>query len=102
MKLWMKICLVVLGMALMFGTGYGVAQNTAQRPDACSRRFAVLDADRDGKVARDEFMADAEKVANQQFRKMDANGDGIVTFEELCNFFKANQQKRCQECKQNQ
>ncbi|KKC23844.1 EF-hand domain-containing protein [Sphingomonas sp. SRS2] len=42
------------------------------------KRFLRYDKDRDGKVAREEFLATRRKA----YAKLDANGDGRLSFEE--------------------
>lgn len=42
------------------------------------KRFLRYDKDRDGKVAREEFLASRRKA----YAKLDANGDGRLSFEE--------------------
>lgn len=42
------------------------------------KRFARYDKDRDGSVAREEYLASRRKA----FAKLDANGDGRLTFDE--------------------
>ncbi len=42
------------------------------------KRFARYDKDRDGGVAREEYLASRRKA----FAKLDANGDGRLTFDE--------------------
>ena len=53
------------------------ADRLAQRPMDAS--FTQYDANRDGKVTREEFMA----VRTLLFLRYDANGDGVVTPSEL-------------------
>lgn len=42
------------------------------------RRFARYDKDKDGRVSRDEYLAQRRKA----FAKLDTNGDGRLSFEE--------------------
>lgn len=42
------------------------------------KRFSRYDKDKDGKVAREEFLASRRKA----YAKLDANGDGRLSFEE--------------------
>ena len=44
--------------------------------------FAVIDANRDGRITRDEFLADATARAEKSFARLDANGDGYITRDE--------------------
>lgn len=99
MRVSSKVCLLAVGVALTFGSGYAAAQKRAPRANACANRFAILDVDKDGKVNRDEYLANERARAEQRFRAMDATGDGIVTSDELCNYMQAIRQKRMESCK---
>lgn len=62
------------------GTGGG------QPPAGADRSRSMLergDADRDGKVSRDEFKALHEKRTEEMFRALDAGGDGYIDADEL-------------------
>jgi Ca2+-binding EF-hand superfamily protein len=48
------------------------------------REFYVLDRDRSGYLTPDEVKGDA--VLEQNFKKIDKNGDGRVSLEEFTNF----------------
>ncbi len=37
-----------------------------------------LDADGDGKLTYNEYLASKEKAYERQFKKMDSNGDGFI------------------------
>lgn len=43
--------------------------------------FQQMDANGDGKISHDEYMANAER----QFQRLDANHDGVITQDELHN-----------------
>ena len=51
----------------------------AKRGGFAKKAFATLDANGDGKVSRDEFLAQA----GARFDRMDANKDGFVTPDEM-------------------
>jgi len=68
------------------GTGRVTADAIANSPQAHERAEHVaarvakrLDANGDGVVSRDEFLA----AARQRFAKMDANGDGFISADEI-------------------
>jgi len=52
-----------------------------------SERFATLDADGDGAVTEEEFVAQAQRDsaerASQMFARMDADGDGVLSRDAL-------------------
>ncbi|MCX7590689.1 MAG: EF-hand domain-containing protein [Kiritimatiellae bacterium] len=45
--------------------------------------FEKMDADKDGKVTLDEYLAAWTEVGKARFKTIDANGDGVVTKEEM-------------------
>lgn len=52
----------------------------------CQERFDTLDANHDGKLTKEEFMAAPHRRCDpeQAFNAMDPNGHGFVTKEEFC------------------
>ncbi len=46
-------------------------------------RMEDMDANKDGKVANDEYMVAWKKFMQEQFKRMDVNGDGILYKDEL-------------------
>lgn len=76
----------IAGIAFSQGGGQGKgAQGTAPKY-GCQQRFDELDANKDGKVTKEEFLAAPHRMANaeQNFKAMDVNGDGSLTKEEFC------------------
>lgn len=78
------------GMGPRAGQGPGWGRRRLQQPlrgAPCERHFAGFDADGDGKVTRDEFLAwphprgDAETI----FGERDRDHDGVITQSELCD-----------------
>jgi hypothetical protein len=51
----------------------------------CEKNFEVMDANKDGSISKEEFMA-KHKGANAEklFEAKDANGDGSISKEEFC------------------
>jgi Ca2+-binding EF-hand superfamily protein len=47
------------------------------------QRLKGIDADGNGTISKSEFMAHANKEAEERFNKMDTNGDGQLSKEEL-------------------
>jgi len=76
----------IAGMAFAQGGGQGKGAQGAAPKYGCQQRFDELDANKDGKVTKEEFLAAPHHVANaeQNFRAMDVNGDGSLTKEEFC------------------
>jgi hypothetical protein len=76
----------IAGMAFAQGGGQGMgAQGTAPKY-GCQKRFDELDANKDGTVTKEEFLAAPHYMANaeQNFKAMDVNNDGVLTKEEFC------------------
>lgn len=46
-------------------------------------RFAAIDADKDGAVSREEYLAAGRQNRDARFKALDSNGDGRLTREEL-------------------
>ncbi|WP_029010962.1 hypothetical protein [Azospirillum halopraeferens] len=81
------------------GQGQGTCRQGAAAQPAGQARITVLDTDRNGAVSLDEFLAGPRRgpgVAvpaavvtdhrTAQFRRLDANGDGVLTPGELGRF----------------
>jgi len=53
----------------------------------CQDRFDALDANKDGQLTKDEFLAAPHHRGNaeQMFQAMDVNGRGFVTKDEFCS-----------------
>jgi Ca2+-binding EF-hand superfamily protein len=54
----------------------------ASAPFAAAEEKTKVDADGDGKVSYDEYKASKEKNMERQFKKMDKNGDGYIDADE--------------------
>lgn len=55
--------------------------------ERCEAKFLSLDANKDGKVSREEFSAISNKPddpVDKTFKSRDANGDGFLTQGECC------------------
>lgn len=62
------------------GAGAGPAFGAMMR-DAMT--FEKMDADKDGKVTQDEYLAAWAEVGKTRFKALDADSDGVVTKEEM-------------------
>lgn len=75
-----KSVLAVLALATVASAAPALAQQ--QFPD-----FDTMDANHDGKVTKEEFMAsltaDQKKIGERVFAARDANKDGVITRDEL-------------------
>lgn len=92
MKLMKHVGLFAL-ISTFFITGITFAQGGGQGKGAqsgpgsgCQQRFDEFDANKDGKVTREEFLAVPHHRGNaeQNFKGMDTNGDGLLTKDEFC------------------
>jgi hypothetical protein len=66
----------------------GAGQGGQARPMmGCQERFYAMDTNKDGKVTRDEFMAQDHPGGHAEdvFKSRDANGDGVLTQDEFCS-----------------
>jgi Ca2+-binding EF-hand superfamily protein len=67
-------------MTVVLAAGTAGAQTAESRREA---RFDVMDADHDGRISHDEFVADAKNRAEKLFRRLDVYHDGFLTSDEL-------------------
>jgi hypothetical protein len=84
--LGLMVVFFITGTTFAQGGGQGKgAQGTAPKY-GCQQRFDELDANKDGKITKEEFFAIPHHMANaeQNFKAMDVNGDGSLTKEEFC------------------
>lgn len=58
------------------------AQGRAERPSDPGERFALIDADHDGKLSWEEFSAARPNINRNAFDTIDANGDGGICLDE--------------------
>lgn len=86
----MKYTTTQLCIACCLSAGLTFAQDGAKKPGGeggAPNRMAEflkrLDADADGKVTKDEFLAFTKKEGEDRFAKIDANGDGAADEAEL-------------------
>ena len=89
MKHYKLIFLVVL-VTVFFVTGLASAQGKGGQGAprlGCQDRFDALDANKDGQLTKDEFLAAPHHRGNaeQMFKAMDVNGRGYVTKDGFCS-----------------
>lgn len=75
------------GMAFAQGGGQGKGAQGAAPMMGCQQRFDTLDANKDGQVTKDEFLAAPHRRSNaeQMFDSMDVNGQGYLTKDQFCS-----------------
>lgn len=83
---------LALVVVVMVGIGWAADQSQTGQPGQraprmmCQDRFDAMDANHDGVVTRDEFMAVGHPGGRGQevFKSRDTNGDGVLTKDEFC------------------
>lgn len=88
-----KKLLVVVALAVLLPCNFAGAVDMPQAPSTGAKDMMQIlgtaDADKDGKVSKEEFIAaskkEVEEEATKRFDKGDANKDGFLTQEELKN-----------------
>lgn len=65
--------------ALIAGDGLGADDLTRLMQERSQARFAALDADEDGVVSLEEFLAATDERSQTRFERMGPNEDGVVT-----------------------
>ena len=73
-----------------YAEGTNTTAGTTTKPPAgplagppAAYSFEKMDANGDGKVTQDEYLAAQTELLKQRFAAMDANGDGVVTKDEM-------------------
>ena len=81
-------------------SGVAFAQTAAPKAEKpkkmdCKAKFEAMDANKDGKVAADEWAAamKGKKNAEKAFKAKDKNKDGSITMDEACPAPKAKKAK---------
>ena len=96
MRGWRTVVTVLIGLLAVSvlaqegGAGAPAGQQAPPAPGGAAfaamrdaMTFEKLDADKDGKVTLDEYLAAWAEVGKARFKAVDANGDGVVTKEEM-------------------
>lgn len=77
-----RMAAFALSLTLVLGlAGMALAQDDAAPKGA--KGFKTLDANGDGKVTKEEFLAAAQKRAEARWAKLDSSGKGYITQEEF-------------------
>ena len=88
------LLLATLAVALVGGATFAVAHD---KSGDCTGRYCKMfdkkDANSDGVISKAEFVAHAEK----KFAKMDSDGNGKITKEEVRSYWNAKKEKRKKE-----
>ena len=71
--------IVILSVILTFMATHVLAQQKYNKGEFLGASFDKMDADKDGKISRDEYL----KTHDERFKKFDVNGDGYLTQEEV-------------------
>jgi Ca2+-binding EF-hand superfamily protein len=73
----------VFALALILGvSGLCLAQDDAAAPKG-AKAFSMMDANGDGKITKEEFLAAAQKRAEARFAKLDKDSKGYLTKEDF-------------------
>jgi Ca2+-binding EF-hand superfamily protein len=80
------VCCVLAGTLLLWNVTTASAADE-KKPKGIEARFAKLDADKDGKLSKDEFTSAAKPEnkdkAAKRFSKVDTDSDGYVSLDEF-------------------
>jgi len=74
--------LILAGLALALAgsvAGVATADGHPRKPGHKPMNMERLDTDRDGKVTLDEFAAGSKERVERMFKRMDRDGDGVIT-----------------------
>lgn len=84
MKRKALVAFAALGLSL--GAGHAAAQQGQRGHGPGHLTFASMDTDHDGTISLAEFKAEHEAELEAHFKRKDANGDGVLSKEELANW----------------
>ncbi|MFZ5428531.1 MAG: EF-hand domain-containing protein [Thermodesulfobacteriota bacterium] len=74
-----RAAVTIAALALVLGlSGAALAQDDAP-PAKGDKAFKMLDANGDGKVTKEEFLAASQKRAEARYAKLDPEGKGYLT-----------------------
>jgi hypothetical protein len=77
------LCLVLAALIAFAPSGHARPERGGQNAEA---RFTAMDANRDGRVSREEFFAALPTMKEAAFAAIDEDGDGFLTLEEWSRF----------------
>ena len=75
----LPLALLPVALPVLAAIGLGASGQPAQAETRAEQAFVQLDANGNGAISRDEFLA----LRQQMFITLDANGDGLLTREEI-------------------
>ena len=85
-----KPAAMTLALAVALATGLFAVPPAQARPEMAGQnaeaRFDAMDANKDGKVSREEFFAAQPNMKEGAFAAIDADGDGALTLKEWKDF----------------
>lgn len=82
MKVW-KTTVLAIPMVTMLMFSSGFAQDAPAPPGGMDGHFKAMDADGNGAVSREEFLAISQKRAEQAFMALDTDGNGSLSKDEI-------------------
>jgi hypothetical protein len=77
------LCLALCALAVFVPAGHARPEKAGQNAEA---RFTAMDANRDGRVSREEFFAALPTMKEAAFAAIDEDGDGFLTLQEWNSF----------------
>ena len=79
-----------LALAVALAVGFFSAPFAEARPEMAGQnaeaRFAAMDANKDGKLSREEFFAAQPQMKEGAFAAIDSDNDGFITLKEWTDF----------------
>ena len=77
---------LLAGILLVFSVSGAQARPEMAGQKTAEDRFSKMDADKDGKVSREEFFATHPQMKEGAFKAIDTNSDNVISLEEWKEF----------------